>query len=226
MRFAFLYLQVTSPDLFDFPLNNNEMLYLATTDGHLRTFDLIKIKSNTKVQTLTIDDTLIPRIHILPDEILDHLVCLADDLIAISTVKDVILYDRKNLSIILQKIPISESRYAWNMMTQDDHRHVLIITDINQKFITIYRQDQSLKFNEMQINFRANVEDIKLIQTITMMNNDEKKKVYILILLDDETIQLLDTNQLSQASLQPNGLFTKINNYNVNYFSFLFFFFD
>jgi hypothetical protein len=76
----------------------------------------------------------------------------------------------------------------------------------------------------MKINFRSNVENIKLIQTTTIMDNDEKKKSYILILLDDETIQLLDTNQLSQASLQPNGLFTRVKYYNVLFFRFQFFF--
>ncbi|CAF1017635.1 unnamed protein product [Adineta ricciae] len=214
MRFAFLNLEITSPDLFDFPINNNEIVYLATTDGYLRTFDLIKIKSNTKVQTLTTEDTLIPQVHILPNEELDRLVCLSDDLIAISTKKQVMLFDRKDLSTIVQQIPISESRYAWNMITQDEHRHVLITTDASQQFITIYRSDQTSKLNEMQVNFRANVQDLKLVQTTTMMDNDEKKKAYVLILLDDETIQLLDTNQLSQASLQPTGLFTKIRNYN------------
>ncbi|UJR33443.1 hypothetical protein I4U23_020888 [Adineta vaga] len=216
MRFAFLYLETTSSYLFDFPLNNNEILYLATIDGYICTFDLIKIKSNTKVQTFTKNDTLISQMYILPDEELDRLVCLANDQIAISTKTYIALFDRKNLSTILQKISINKSRNDWNMIIQDDdHQHVLITIDSTYQFITIYRQDQTSNLNQMKINFRSNVQDLKLIQTTTMLNNDEKKKVYVLILLDDETIQLLEINQLSQASLQPNGLFTKIQNYNI-----------
>ena len=103
------------------------------------------------------------------------------------------------------------------MISQDDHNRILVTIDSGQQFITIYRQENnnSSILNQMKINFRSNVEDIKLIQTTTMMDNDEKKKSYILILLDDQTVQLLDTNQLSQASLQPSGLFTRIKDYDV-----------
>ncbi|CAF3325103.1 unnamed protein product, partial [Rotaria sp. Silwood2] len=86
-----------------------------------------------------------------------------------------------------------------------------------KQFIKIYREEKnfSSSLNPMKIEFRSNVEYIQLIQTTTIMDKDEKKKTYVLILLDDETIQLLDTNQLSQSSLQPKGLFTRIKNYNV-----------
>jgi hypothetical protein len=106
------------------------------------------------------------------------------------------------------------------MINQDDNQRILITIDSSQQFITIYRQekDSSSLFTQFNIQFRSNVEYIKLIQTTTIMDNDEKKKSYVLILLDDETIQLLDTNQISQASLQPEGLFTRIKSYNVKIF--------
>lgn len=217
MRFAFIYLDITSSNLFDLPLNNNnEILYLATTEGNIRIFDLLKIKINSKVQNLPIDDT-IQQMTILPNEELNRLVCLTDDLIAISTSKHINLYNGKNFSVILQKINLNEILFDWNMINQDDHNRILITIDSSQQFITIYRQEKDFSslLNEEKIKFRSNVQSIKLIQTTTIMDNDEKKKTYILILLDDETIQLLDTNQLSQTSLQPNGLFTRIKNYNV-----------
>jgi hypothetical protein len=106
------------------------------------------------------------------------------------------------------------------MINQDDNQRILITIDSNQQFITIYRQEKnfSSSFNQLNIQFRSNIKYIKLIQTTTIMDNDEKKKSYVLILLDDETIQLLDTNQISQASLQPDGLFTRIKSYNVKIF--------
>jgi hypothetical protein len=215
MRFAFIYHDITSPYLFDLSSNNNEILYLATVNGNIRTFDLLKIKSNTKVQTLPIDDT-IQQLSILPNEELDRLVCLTDDLIAISTNTHINLFDRKNFSKIIQKINIKETLFDWNIINQDDHNRILITIDLSQQFITIYRQEKDdLSLNPQKIQFRSNVQDIKLIQTTTIMDNDEKKKTYVLILLDDQTIQLLDTNQLSQSSLQPKGLFTRIKNYNV-----------
>jgi len=223
MRFAFIYHDITSPDLFDLSSDNNKILYLATIDGDIRILDLLKIKANTKVQTLSIDDT-IQQQKILSDEELDRLVCLSDEIIAISTSKHIRLFDRKNFSNILQQINLNETLFSWNMISQDDHNRLLVTIDSTQQFITVYRQENnsSSSFNQMKINFRSNVENIKLIQTTTIMDNDEKKKSYILILLDDETIQLLDTNQLSQASLQPNGLFTKVKYYNVLLFRFQF----
>ena len=84
MRFAFIYHDITSPDLFDLSSDNNKILYIATVDGDIRILDLLKIKPNTKVQSLPTDDT-IQQVAILPDEELDRLVCLSDDIIAIST---------------------------------------------------------------------------------------------------------------------------------------------
>ena len=106
------------------------------------------------------------------------------------------------------------------MFIQDDLNHLLITNDLNQQFITLYRQDKNLLSiqNQIKIEFRSYVKYIKLIQTTTMIDNDERKKPYVLILLYDQTIQLLDTNKLSQASLQPKGLFTRIKNYNVRLF--------
>ena len=221
MRFALIDHNITSSDLFDFSSNNNnEILYFATIHGDIRIFDLLKIKMNTKVQTISIDDT-IQQFHILSNEILDHLVCLSDDIIAISTTESINLFDRKNLSKILQKISIKESLlFDWNMIIQDDHNRLLITIDSSQQFISIYSQEKDISssLNIMKIQFRANVEYLKLIQTTTIMDNDEKKKSYVFILLDDQTLQLLDTNQLSQASLQPNGLFTRIKHFNVSQF--------
>ncbi len=216
MRFAFIYHDITSPNLFDLSSNNNEILYLATINGNLRRLDLLKIKINTKVQILPIDDC-IQQFSLLPKEELVRLVCLTDDLIAISTKEHIVLFDRKNFSTILQKINLTEILFDWNMINQDDHTRILITIDSSQEFITIYRQekDSSSSITPKKIQFRSNVQYIKLIQTTTMMDNDEKKKTFVLILLDDETIQLLDTNQLSQASLQPEGLFTRIKNYDV-----------
>jgi len=226
MRFAYICHDITSANLFDLSLNNNEILYFATIDGNIRILDLLKLKTNTKVLNLSVDDTS-QQLSILPDEELDRLVCLTDDLIAISTGKHIVLFDKKNFSKILQKININESLFDWNMINQDDHNRILITIDSTQQFITVYRQEKdfSLLFNREEIQFRSNVEYIKLIQTTTIMDNDEKKKSYVLILLDDETIQLLDTNQLSQASLQPDGLFTRIKNYNVLFFYFFFYFY-
>jgi hypothetical protein len=223
MRFAFIYHDITSSNLFDLSLNNNEILYLATIDGNIRILNLLKIKINTKVQTLPIDDT-IQQFSILPNEELNHLVCLTDDLIAISTSAHIILFDRKNFLKILQKINLNDLLFDWNMINQDDHNRILVTIDSTQQYITIYRQEKdfSSSLNLQKIQFRSNVQYIKLIQTTTIMDNDEKKKTYILILLDDETIQLLDTNQLSQASLQPNGLFTRIKNYDVRLLSIFF----
>ena len=69
----------------------------------------------------------------------------------------------------------------------------------------------------MKIQFRSNIHFLKLLQTVTIMNDDEQLRTYVLIQLSDETIQLLDTNQISQqTSLQPNGLFTRIKNFHVN----------
>jgi len=225
MRFAFIYHDITSPNLFDLSLNNNEILYLATIDGNIRILNLLKIKINTKVQNLPIDDT-IQSFSILPNDELNHLVCLTDDLIAISTCTHIILFDKKNFSKILQKINLNDLLFDWNMINQDDHNRILVTIDSTQQYITIYRQEKdfSSSLNLQKIQFRSNVEYIKLIQTTTIMDNDEKKKTYILILLDDQTIQLLDTNQLSQATLQPNGLFTRIKNYNVLSFQLCFFY--
>jgi len=227
MRFALINHDITSPNLFDLSSNNNEILYFATIDGNIRILDLLKIKINTKVQILPVDDN-IQQISILPNQELDRLVCLTDDIIAISTSKHIVLYNRKNFSTILQKININESLFDWNMINQDDHNRILITIDSTQQFITVYRQEKdfSSSFNREEIQFRSNVEYIKLIQTTTIMDNDEKKKSYVLILLDDQTIQLLDTNQLSQASLQPNGLFTRIKSYNVLLFHFVFSFYE
>jgi hypothetical protein len=219
MRFAFISHEITSPTLFDLFTNNNEILYLATIDGNIRILNLLKIKTNTKVQSLSMDEA-IQQLQILPNEELDRLVCLSDDLIAISTSKHIVLFDRKNFSKIFQTINFNQTLFQWNMINQDDNQRILITIDSSQQFITIYRQekDSSSLFTQFNIQFRSNVEYIKLIQTTTIMDNDEKKKSYVLILLDDETIQLLDTNQISQASLQPEGLFTRIKSYNVKIF--------
>ncbi|CAF3555173.1 unnamed protein product [Adineta steineri] len=216
MRFAYIYHNVSSPDLFDLPLSNNEILYLATIEGNIRIFDLLKIKPNTKLQNLFTDDS-IQQVNILPNEELDHLVCLSDDIIAISTTEYITLFDRKDLTKIIQKIRVDESLFSWKMIIQEDHNRILITVDAKQQFITLYRQENnsSSSLNQMKINFRSSVESIKLIQTTTIIDNDDKKKTYVLILLDDNTIQLLDTNQLSQASLKPNGLFTRIKDYNI-----------
>ena len=219
MRFAFISHEITSPTLFDLSANN-EILYLATLDGTIRILNLLKIKTNTKVQNLSIDEA-IQQVQVLPNEELECLVCLFDGLIAISTSKHIVLFDRKNFSKIYQTINITQSLFQWNMINQDDNQRILISIDSSQQFITIYRQEKDLSspFTQFNIQFRSNVVSIKLIQTTTIMDNDEKKKSYVLILLDDETIQLLDTNQISQASLQPEGLFTRIKSYNVKIIS-------
>lgn len=220
MRYGLIYHDVSALNLLDFTSNNNEILYLASVDGILRIFDLLKIKPNTKVQNLLIDDA-IKQENILPNEELDHLVCLANDLIAISSTTYINIFHRKNLSKTLQKISLNQTLFDWNMISQDDHHRILITIDSGQQFITIYRQEKdfSSTLKEEKIQFRSDVEFVKLIQTTTIMDNDEKKKTYVLILLDDQTIQLLDANQLSQASLQPNSLFTRIKNYHVRFLS-------
>ncbi|CAF3973360.1 unnamed protein product [Rotaria sp. Silwood2] len=217
MRFAFIYNNESSPSLFDLPSNNNENLYLASVNGDIRILNLLEIKIKTKVLSLSSDDT-IQQVTILQNQQLDRLVCLSDDKIAISTAEHITLFDRKNLSEILQTININKELFSWNMINQDDHNQILITIDSSQQFIKIYREEKnfSSSLNPMKIEFRSNVEYIQLIQTTTIMDNDEKKKTYVLILLDDETIQLLDTNQLSQSSLQPKGLFTRIKNYNMS----------
>ncbi|CAF0728007.1 unnamed protein product [Rotaria sordida] len=217
MRFAFVYHNESSSSLFDLPSNNNENLYLASINGDVRILDLLKIKTKTKVLSLSSDDT-IQQVTVLQNQELDRLVCLSDDIIAISTTKHITLFDRKNFSKILQTINLNEQLFSWNMINQDDHNKILVTIDSNQQFITIYRQEKNIlsSLNQMKIEFRSNVQYIQLIQTTTIMDNDEKKKTYILILLDDQTIQLLDTNQLSQSSLQPKGLFTRIKNYSMS----------
>jgi hypothetical protein len=223
LRFAFISHNVTSPNLFDIPSNNNEILYLASVDGNLRILDLLKIKTNSKVQILSVDDT-VQQVNVLQNQELNNLVCLSDDIIAISTEKKLYFFDRKDFSKILQTINLHESIFDRNMFIEDDNNRLLISNDYGQQFITIYRQEKNCSsiLNQMKIQFRSNVEYIKLIQTTTLIDNDDKKKSYVLILLDDETIQLLDTNQLSQASLQPTGLFTRIKYYNVLILNFQF----
>ncbi|CAF0739662.1 unnamed protein product [Rotaria sp. Silwood1] len=217
MRFAFIHHNESSPSLFDLPSNSNEILYLASVNGDIRILDLLKIKTKTKVLSLSSDD-MIQQVTILQNQVLNRLVCLSDDIIAISTEEYITLFDRKNLSEILQTINLNAQVFNWNMINQDDHNQILITVDSSQQFITIYRQEKktSSSLNQMKIEFRSNVQYIELIQTTTIMDNDEKKKTYILILLDDQTIQLLDTNQLSQSSLQPKGLLAKIKSYNIS----------
>ncbi|CAM4909126.1 unnamed protein product [Rotaria socialis] len=217
MRFTLIYHNESSLDLFDLPANNSEHLYIASTDGDFRMLDLFKIKPKTKVLALSTDDTA-QQSNVLQNKKLDHLVCLSDDMIAISTIEHMNFFDRKNLSIILKKIDLNETLFNWHMINQDDNNKILITIDSSQTFIKMYRQENNdlSTLNPMKINFRSNVQYIQLIQTTTIMDNDEKKRTYILILLGDKTIQLLDTNQLSQTSLQPKGLFTRIKNYNIS----------
>lgn len=217
MRFALISHEVTSPQLFGLFENNNEVLYVATVSGLLRMINLLKVKSNSKVQTLSTDES-IEQLSILPEGSVESLVCFTDDLMALSTSEFLVLLDRKMPSKILQKIPFNQTLYSWTMINQEDQHRMLITVNADQKFITLFRQEKdfSSPSSQIKIEFRSNVNDIKLIQTTTMMDNDEKKKTYVLILLDDQTIQLLDTNQLSQASLQPEGLFTRIRNYHVS----------
>lgn len=216
LRFAFIYYHRTSVDLFNLSLNNDEILYLANVDGDMWILDLPKIKPRTRVQTLSIEDG-IQQLTVLQNQQLKRLVCLSDDIIVISTEEHIILFHAKDFSKILRKISLNASLFNWHMIEQDDHRSLLVTVDSSQKFITIYRQenDSLTSFTEMKIEFRSNVNYIQLVQTTTIMDNDESKKPYMLILLDDQTIQLLDTNQLSQSSLQPKGLFTRIKSYNV-----------
>lgn len=217
MRFAFISLEVTSTDLFDLFENNNENLYLATVDGVLRVINLLKVKTNSKVQNLSTDET-IEQYPLISEGGVERLVCFNGDLMGLSTSEYLLLIDRKFPSKIFQKIPFHQTLYYWTLMNQDDDQRILITVNSDQKFITLSRQekDPSAKFTPMNIEFRSTVSDIKLIQTTTLIDNDEKKKTYVLILLDDYTIQLLDTNQLSQASLKPEGLFTRIRSYNVS----------
>ena len=217
MRFAFNYNHETSPHLFDLSLDNNEILYIASINGDIQILDLLKIKPKIKVQNLSVDDT-IQQLNILSNQILDRLVCLSDDIIAISTEKHISLVDRKNMSKTVKTIDLYGDLFNWDMINEDDdHNRILITVDSSQQFITVYRQGQdfSSALNLMKIEFRSNVHYIKFIQTTTIMDSDDKKRSYILILLDDYTIQLLATNQFSQSSLQPSGLFTRIKNYNV-----------
>ena len=217
MRFVFISHETTSTDLFDLFENNNETLYLATDDGVLRIINLLKVKTNTKVQNLSTDET-IEQLALIPEGGVERLVCFSDDLLGLSTSEYLLLIDRKFPSKIFQKIPFQQTLYYWTLINQEDHQRILITVNSTQKFITISRQgtDPSAKFSPINIEFRSTVSDIKLIQTTTLIDNDDKKKTYVLILLDDLTVQLLDTNQLSQASLQPVGLFTRIRNYNVS----------
>ena len=219
MRFAWLFLEVSSTDLYDFSSTNNEMLYLATTEGDLRIIDLLKIKVNVKVQNLSQDATIQP-IALVTKQTLTRLVCLTGELMAVSTTKPAIhIFDRKDLSKILQTIDFKDPLFSWHLLNLDEHNRILITVDVSQNFISIYRQDkdQFLSVNQLKITFRSFVESIDLIQTTTLMDDDDqKKKPYVLILLNDQTVQLLDTNQLSQASLQPQGIFAKLKQYQVD----------
>lgn len=220
MRFAYLYLEVTSPYLFDFQMNsNNEILYMGTDEGYVRIIDLLKLKPNTKVQNLP-NDEIAQKILVLQDKKFDALVCLTEDIIVLSTAKQLFLFNRNNYSEILQQLKFKEQLSDWKIVQEkNSNRRILLTVDTNCLFLTVYRQENSFqsKFTQMKIQFRSNIHFLKLLQTVTIMNDDEQLRTYVLIQLSDETIQLLDTNQISQqTSLQPNGLFTRIKNFHVN----------
>lgn len=219
MRFALIYHNVSSKDLYEIPSNNNEHLYLACVNGDFRMLDLLKIKPRAKVQVLSNDDTS-QHSTVLQNQELNRLVCLTNDIIAISTTNQINLFGQKDISKILQTINFTNQLFSWNMINQDDNTKILMTIDSSQKFITIYHQEKDIQssLKSLQIEFRSNVKYIRLIQTTTIMDNEEKKKTYVLILLDDHTVQLLDTTQLSQSSLKPKGLLTRMKSFNVVYF--------
>lgn len=217
MRFAFLFLEETSLELFDLSPTNNEMFYLTTATGDLRILDLLKLKANRKVQSLELDETIRP-ITLLSGQTLTRLVCLTGELMAVSTATPSIhIYDRRDLTKTLQTIVIKDPLSSWHILNFDEYHRILITLDASLDYISIYQQerDQYLSSNPLKITFRSHVDSIDLIQTTTMLDDDEKKKPYVLILLNDQSIQLLDAYQLSQASLQPYGLFAKIKQYQV-----------
>ena len=217
MRFAYVLKCTTSPNMFDLSSDANETLYLATRQGDVRVLNLLKMKNSNKVQNLPVDEPASHQYTILPVQEWNRLERLTDTLVAVSTIRSIRLFHRDDFSSILRTIELAELLFSWTLMVQDDHRRTLITVDASQQFISVYRPaDDGLVISDpMQIQFRSHVQFIKLIPTTTIIDSDETKKIYVLILLDDDTLQLLDTNQLSPSSLQPNGMYTRIRNYHV-----------
>ena len=216
-RFAYVLYCTTSPNMFDLSSDANDTLYLATGQGDVWVLNLLKMKTTTKVQNLTVDESASHQYTILPGQEWIHLKRLTDTLIAVSTSRTICLFHRDDFWSMLQTIEIAELLFSWTLMIQDDHRCTLITVDSSQQFISVYRPaDDGLAISDpMKIQFHSCVEFIKLMPTTTIIDSDETKKVYVLILLDDDTLQLLDTNQLSPSSLRPNGMYTRIKNYHV-----------
>jgi hypothetical protein len=216
MRSIWFVPDASSLSLVDLSIKNHDICYLATTTGDLHVFDIFKLKGNNKVQNLSSDDA-VQQFQILLGEDLDRLMCLNDDRLVISTTASINIFDRTDLSHALRTIPIGNALHSWSIIEFEAYKQLLITVDSEQQFISIYQlaENQLQSTNEMTIEFRSYVTSINLFKTKTMMDNDDNAKVYVLISLFDMTIQLFDTNQLSQASLKPTGLFSKVKNVDV-----------
>lgn len=216
LRYAALFLQTSSIDLFDFVPKNDGFLYLTSINGDFRLVDFVKLKTNSKVQNLSNDEN-VQQVRFVVDQPLNRFVCLENDLAVVSTITSINVFDRKNFNEILQRISIDQPLFTWQMNNQIIEKNLLITVDAGQQILSIYHQgtDRPISTDVMNIQFRSFVQSIDLLQTTTMLDNDETKKIYALILLNDKTLQLFDTTQLSQANLEPKGLFSKIKNENV-----------
>lgn len=220
MNAGLILQEFSSPLMFDIRGSFNETLYLMTNTGNLRVVDLPKLKTNGKVSAFSSEEA-IQQFSLLPGEYITSLSCSSTDLIVVSTVRTLFLFERQNPKNLLQKIPFETEIFSWKILNQDEGNRVLLTIDETRKTVYLFRQDKGNQFptNPIKIEFRSMIKSINLLESTPMMENDDKKKIFALMLLDDRSFQYLDTSQMSENALQPEGLFSKIQN---SFVSFLF----
>ncbi|CAF1536568.1 unnamed protein product, partial [Didymodactylos carnosus] len=198
---SYYYNGVTSPDTFD--LTPEQILYLSTEDGIVWILNIQKILTEKGQQkSISLDNEY--QYKICDDKIEDYVEKLQcrQNKIFISFTNNIKIFDT-NFQL-LETLSNHMSDIVWCVNETSD----VLVTIRN------YNQFEMIKLNEhktVSIQFLSNVLNAELINTKTMLTDE--RQCYLLLLLDDHSIQLLDINGLSQNSLIPDGLYTKIKTF-------------